>query len=333
MTDTTFAPQAAPAPAPAASHETSATPTPVTTETPAAEPTDWDREWQEFLGHDLRDEPTSSPEPTPAASPSSPAAPTGVAVPVAPVGAPVSPSPVQANGGTPPAIAGHEGTSPEVDPNLLFAVLGGQPVTPAAAPQPTPAMPEPAPSSPEGPWEPFQPNFQLPAAVTDAIFRSEDPQQQSTALVNLLSSFGNAVAQVMEQRITAVHAPRMQEQFTNATVERQQAAAVNQDFYSNHADLKPFSQIVRKAGEVFFQKNPQATYTAETRNQIAALARTAAKQLGYNVGQPAAAPVAVAPGNAAPALFVAGAARPESLGLPENTDSPAGIFDQLNDFF
>lgn len=335
MTDTTSAPQAAPAP----THETSATPTPVMTapagETSTVTDADFDANWKDFLGHDFGDDAPAAPtpQPTPAASPA-PAAPAGVAPPVDPAGAPLSPSPVQANGGlTPPATVGHEGTSPQVDPNLLMAMMGtAQPAPVAPAPTAAPASPAPAgaPAS-DAPWEPFAANFQLPPALTEVLFRSEDPAEQGAALVNLLSSFGNAVAQVVEQRITTHHAPRMQEQFSTATTERQQAAAVHNDFYGTHTDLQPYAAIVKRAGEVFFQHNPTAQWSPENRDKIAELARATAKQLGYQLtGKAAAAPVAVAPGTAAPQpTYVAGAARPESLGMPEDRDSPGAILDQL----
>lgn len=334
MTDTTSAPQAAP------SHETSASPTPVMTP-PAGEPApiadaEFDANWKDFLSHDFGDEPEPAPVPveTPAVASPTPAAPAGVAAPVDPAGAPSSPSPVQANGGlTPPATVGHEGTSPQVDPNLLMAMMGGATPAPAAAPQPATAPAQPAPAAPssDAPWEPFAANFELPPALTEVLFRSEDPQQQGAALVNLLSSFGNAVAQVVEQRITTHHAPRMQEQFSAATTERQQAAAVHNDFYGTHKDLQPYTAIVKRAGEVFFQHNPTATWSPETRDKVAELARATAKQLGYQLtGGAPAAPAVVAPGNAAPNTpFVAGSARPESLGMPEDRDSPGAILDQL----
>ena len=339
MTDTT-APTQAPAPAPA-SHETSATPTPVTSESvQSAEDAAFEQNLREFLGHDFSEpESAAQPQPAPVAQPSSetpvaPAAPAGVAPPVDPAGAPVSPSPVQANGGlTPPANAGHEGTSPQVDPNLLMAMMGqAQPTAPTPAAQPeTPQAPAAQPTPPT-PWEPFSPDFQLPPQLTEVLFRSEDPQQQGQALVSLLSSFGNAIAQTVEHRITTHHAPQLQSAFVQEATARQQSAAVHADFYGAHEDLKPYTAIVKRAGEVFFAQNPNATYSPEVRDKIATLARAAAAQFGYKVGQPApAAPTAVAPGTQAPNLgYVAGAARPASLGMPEDTDSPGSIVDQLS---
>jgi hypothetical protein len=182
----------------------------------------------------------------------------------------------------------------------------------------------------------------IPPALLDTIFNSEDPNQRQQALGALMAALGNAVVGYVEERVIKHHSPRLVEQFQTAAALREQQAAVGRDFYGRHPDLEPYRDFVLRAGEVYMQNNPNAVYDEPTREAIAALARTALKQLGHNVGQPApaasaapaAAPAAPAPVAAPRMPYMAGGATPGGpLETPTDPNGPADIFDQMTGGF
>lgn len=313
-------------------------------QTPAATPerTSFDDQLDDFLSRDLMAEMTeptvTSPvAPAPSAEAAQPAAP-GVA-PATPASA--TPSPVSANGGTPPATTSQAApageTAPtEVDANLLlqmFSTPGETPPAPAAPAAPTSTAPAPAAADDDTPPMPFTTQMQLPPQLVSAIFESEDPVQRTQALTGLMASLGNAVVAVVESRIKEHHAPRMAQQFEVAQQARQTAAAVGTHFYGAYPELADYKQIVTKAGQVYLGANPDATYDEKTAAGIAALARQALQQMGKTLTPAAAASApasAPAPARQPATPYVAGNASPGgNLEVPLDPNDPKGVLDQM----
>lgn len=300
----------------------------------------FDQEFNAFLGHSFEDDDKvdESSEEVPAdgeGPPTPPAAPPAEPK-ETPGTVPASAEPSAANG-TPPAQPAGE----QVDPADLAAVMGFAAPTaqtpPAASPAGTPAPASAEPAAPE-PFAPFAPNFKLPQEIVAGIFEAEDTESRHQALVQLLSSFGNAVTQTIEQRILQHHAPAMQASFASAAEARTVAQTVNSHFYGTYEDLKPYVPAVKKAFEVIAAKNPSATYSPELAAQVANLARQALKAAGIQLAAPAApatptgkpaAPKKTGP-KAAP-VFEAGGARPGSF-APSDGNSPEALLTELTQF-
>ena len=227
----------------------------------------------------------------------------------------------------------------QVDPNLLIQMMGlTQPQPPAPQGQPQVAPPaQPATSAPaddDAPYAPFQANFRLPPAVTQAIFESEDSGQREQALVALLASFGNAVIQVADQRIKEHHAPRFQASVTESFETQQAARSIKADFDQAFPDLAQYGPIVKRAFEVVAATDPNAPYSEAMRNKVGNLARTTLRQmLGSAAPQPNPAPAPAVATKANPGkMFVAGGARPAGIGQPGDPNDPGNLLDQMSGF-
>lgn len=344
------------APAPAAAP---AAPAPAVETAPPAAParTPFDDQLDDFLSRDLLSEMDPQPATAPVVegpAPAAQAATPGVAQP-APAGAspqapqpaaPQAPQPAPANGGTPPATTTQaapagETATPGVDPDMLLSMFGTAPAAPAPTPAASPAPAAPVASADDEVPMPFTAAMQVPDALVQTIFESEDPVSRKQALVGLIAAIGNASVGYMEQRIKEFHAPRMASQFQATQVAQQQAAQVSQHFYGANPDLVNYRQVVLKAGEVYMAKNPTAVYNEETAANIAALARQAITSMGLPLqqqanGQPQAAPAA--PASAPPVVprtpYVAGGVSPGgNLDTPLDPNDAGSIFDQMSGGF
>jgi hypothetical protein len=201
------------------------------------------------------------------------------------------------------------------------------------------------------PFLPFNNQFRLQPETLQALFESDDVETRHQALVGLLAGFGNAVVQIMDQRIQEHHAPRVQAATVSSFTERQQAQAVNADFYGKYSELEPYSKVVVRAFEVVSAKHKGKPYTPELRDEVATLAKTALKQMGVQLPNPtqSAAPAGAsgqgqqptgqqrqsAPQRRNPGrTFEAGGARPGGLSDTgvNNGNTPADLVAQLTEF-
>lgn len=376
MTDVTNGAVAAPIAAPAA--DSSIAPTMPAATFEADQLSEFDQNLNEFLGHSFDDDfaagepgqgqaqtseaPQAGTQPAPqqnapagqSATPA-PAGATNQPAPqawptqVQPAGQPASPLTGQANTPTGVAPVAGGGQQPEVDPNLLAAMMLGGQAAPAAPQAQPPVQTQPAPvqqtqpqpqgqpqGQPEGQqpasWTPFNAGFQLPPEFQEALFNGE-PQQQAQALTALMTSLGNTITSMVEQRFTSHYAPQMQQQIVERQSYEQQARSVAADFYGANADLAPYKQVVLRAGEVYAQANPGMQYDEKARNAIAALARRSLQQMGVALAAPQAQPLTMAaPQAQAPQPFIADGARPEVYGGAEDPNSPAGLLDAMTQF-
>lgn len=244
-----------------------------------------------------------------------------------PVVQPETPTPPTSN--VEPATGGQtEGGAPEVDQDLIAAVmLGGLPS--GAAPQPTQDRAETTPQNPEpsaeSVYQPLVPKRgMIPPQVLDTIFNSDDPLQREDALTNLLTSWGNAILQMSEDRVREFHMPRIVQTSQAVQLQEQQVRAIQEDFYSGeNAPLRKVPQLVERVTNAYAQKNPNARYGPEMKQSIATATRELAKRLGIALEGPAPAP-------ATPQQpFIAGSARPNGTGdIPKyDPTDPATVLD------
>lgn len=271
----------------------------------------------EFFGHRLAD---------PIEEEASPAQP--VVEQAAPSPVPLNPSSTPAPNAE-PAASQNEDDDTEIDPGLMAEVLlGAQPAQPA----PTPAAQAPvAPASPSSDEQLYMPikaeSIKIPQTQLEAIFRSEDPQEQERALVGLMAGWMNAGIALMDQRMKEHYVPQIATQAHQTTVSAQAAAQIENDFYGTYPDLRAAPQLVQRVGQHFSKLDPQAKWGPELKAKIGDNARKLAKQMGIKLeGAPAPA--------AAPAVpFVADSARPSSA-LPsgEKDYSAAAMVDELSLF-
>lgn len=328
-----------------------ATPEPITTtaavvseSAPVPAPrTAFDDNLDEFLGRDLLSEMAPA---VVAAPPAEPAAPTPSVVPASPgapttEGVPALSQPAPANGGTPPATTTQpapagETAKTEVDPGLLFKMFSAEPkAEPAAPAQPVTSAPPAASQDADEIPMPFTAQLNLPDALVQTLFESEDPVQRKQALSALMAALGNAVVGYVETRVKEFHTPKLVQQFETAQSVKAQAAAVGQHFYGTYPELAQYKQVVERAGKIVLDGNPTAAYSEEIAAQIAGLARAALAQMGKSIGTaPApvtpAAPQQQAAPSPAPTPYVAGGVTPGGpLDQPADSNSPGAIFEQM----
>jgi hypothetical protein len=322
------------------------------TDVAASEPSEFDKNFAEFLGHsfndppeeegeaDSGDEPAPEPKPEPTPAPASP-------IP-APVAAPASATPTAASDGAPTETpASGEGAAapaaPAVDQADLAAMLGL--ASPATSAAPEPASSEPTSSSAseaEGTFQPFKPDFRLPPAMTAALFEAEDTETRAQALVNLLSAFGNTMTQTIEQRIMEHHLPQFQARLVEGqSVERVRGAVLSY-FHNEFPELQPYQEAVRKAMAVVARKDPTRPTSPELMTEIGELTHAALKASGIvierkaKVTTPAAQPkkaVTKTPPSRAPgSAFEAGGSRPDALTSAPEANTPASLLAELSEF-
>lgn len=308
---------------------------------PVEEANGFDAEFAAFLGHSF-DEPEDDPSPQSEETPAGAEPPPQGETPAKePEGA--TPEPASAETPaveTPPADAQPD---PEIDPADLAAFTGLGQQSPQQQQAPADGAPgkDPSPATQEEDetFAPFQPTFKLKPEMSAALFESEDANVREQALVGLLSSFGNAITQVMEQRIKEYHAPRLASNIQGTMIERQAAAAVDQHFYGKYPELHQFRPAVQRAFKVLADKDPKIQYSEDLAERVAKLAAQGLKASGINVSvkalqkQAAAAPAGSpkaskekAPGSG----FEAGGTRPAMSNSTEM--SPDSLVRDLSDF-
>lgn len=288
---------------------------------------DFDAGWAAFTGLDMEaaqreeqgsqeDNATSGENAAPTPTPTT-QAPQAVSAPTA---QPTIQTSTPAANGTQAPAAPAEGEQDAVDPALLAAVLmPGH--APASQPQPSTqpqTPPTQAATEEEGkPWFPIDPTgVQLPPQLVQTLFNSEDPNQQTQALVQIMASWGNALASMMDQRVREHYQPRFLESATRQYQEQHQAAAVAQDFYGAFEDLRQFPQVVANVARAMHQQNPDLKYDPKARDAIGRTAREVISRMGLTKTAPAPASASPQPAPApaaTPAVFD-GMARPAPSG-------------------
>ena len=257
----------------------------------------------------------------------------------------------QANGGSAqvaPSAPANDGMQPQgeqvaISPEDLVALLTGTAPAPTdPAPQGSPAAAAPAQSAPAQAspqsgeqWDPPVElgSLNIPQPLMAALFESEDPAARSRALGDIIAQAVNASVQIAEERFQQRLAPRMVQDFEMRSTAAQQAREVHNAFYTANPDLRGQEALVKRAGELYAAKNPNAQWTPQTQAAIATLARGVLKQFG--VAQQAPAPASSAPSApvapVAPAPvhtpYMAGGARPETVNVPEDPNSPGAMLD------
>lgn len=313
---------------------------------------DFAAEWQGFLGHSFDNEDTQvdngtgeqGEESTSASTTGDPGSTAAEPNEDATSGTTTAAAAPQASG-EPPVEAAPAVTGDEIDPALLAAALGlSDP--PAAAPAATSTgtgeSEASTSTSPEAEvFAPFQPTFRLKPEVVRDLFEAEDTETREKALVGLLSAFGNTITQVVDQRMTEHHAPRIQESFASVHEARTVETAIKSDFNQAFPELAPYGAAVKKAFQVIAAQDPKAPYSPELRDKVGALARAAVKAGGIALpDRQAAAPATVVTSPPAPAkkeplkatAFEAGAARPGGTGSTGGDSGPADLVNQLSEF-
>jgi len=267
-----------------------------------------------FFEHRLDDDLfVSESDPTPAA--------------VEPEPAPAAdPTPIQPTTNAEPAAVENAGDGEEpIDAGLLASlVLGTSPAptpTPTAVEAPAPAPVESPAGDDDKPYMPLQAKRgMIPPQVLDTIFNSEDPGQREDALIGVLTSWGNAILAMADNRVKEFHAPRMVQAQAQTVEAQRHAVETQQDFYGAFPDLQEVPQLVARVAQVIAQQNPQAKYGPEMRDKIGKTARAFAKQTGITLK--GAAPAAKVE---APQPFVTGSARP----APASSNAGFGPEDML----
>lgn len=170
--------------------------------------------------------------------------------------------------------------------------------------------------------------IRLPQAQLDAIFRSEDPQEQERALVNLMASWMNAGIALMDSRMKEHYAPQFVQQSQQVFATQAATRAIEEDFFGAYPDLQGQTALIERVAAHFAKTNPQAKWGPELRDKIGTNARALAKQLGIKLaGAPQAQPQAPAQ------PFVVDSARPASAMPSGQVDyGPAAMVDELTRF-
>lgn len=220
-------------------------------------------------------------------------------------------------------------TEEEVDPALLAQLMFGQsPASAAPQQQQQPAQAGPAaaasPSQDEQPYAPIDASkIKLPDSITQAIFQSEDPAQQASALTSLMASWGNAILTLADQRVASHHTPRIQQGFQQAVISQQEASKMQNEFYGKYEDLRPYPQIVSRVASTLQAQDPNMSWNAETQKKIGDLSRALARKMGFPLqGGAPAKPAAAQP-------FVAGGSRPQTPLSQSQEMTPATMVEEL----
>lgn len=309
----------------------------------APELSDFDKQLDEFLNHSMMDD-------APAGDAVDPEPKVNVSPPAPVVGAPaVDPSSAPKGAGEVDPTTGEPAKAPAaadpavVDPALVMEVLGfTAPAAPAPAATPAPAAStasgEPAPSAPaadDAPFMPFRNDFKLPVEMTSALFESEDSETRSKALVALLSSAMNTLAQVVDERVKQYHAPRIAQQFEGRQNYERNLNNFKADFYGEtggYPDLLPYESIVGRTIQVLAKQNPNMPWP-EARERVATLARTVVKQMtGKDITPAPKVPAAAPPAKPAHDAFLTGGGRPAGVGDPADAASPAALLADMTQF-
>lgn len=227
-----------------------------------------------------------------------------------------------------------------VDPALVIEMMGlgkDKPALTTASPTPAPAPTAPIAAPADQPYAPFRSDFELPQALNEALFESEDSATRSKALTAVLSAAMNAVAQHMDQRIKEFYQPQFVENYEGQQQQRQQGQAFLSDFYhegTGFPDLQSYGKVVQRAIEVLAGVYPPETPWTEMKPRVAALARKTVAQI---TGTPEVTgngkvTKAAPPKNAQHDAFLAGGARPAGAGEPVDQTSAAAVFADLTQF-
>lgn len=313
-------------------------------EVAAPEMSDFDKQLDEFLNHSMLDDGDDAvgAEPQvnapPAVDPAAvPAEGLPSATKVAGEGDPPVGEPAKAPAAADPAA---------VDPALVMEVLGfkaGPAAQPKAAPTGEAAPKSDAPPAPAGaddpnaPFMPFRNDFKLPVEMTTALFESEDSETRSRALVALLSSALNACAQVVDERIKEFHAPRIMQAYEGKRNFDNNLENFRNDMFgdSGFPELRPYEEVVGKAIQALARAPGGANMPwEEAKVKVAALARTAVKQLTGQDITPQVKSTAAAPAPKKPAhdAFLTDGARPAGIGDPADANSPSAVLQDLAAF-
>lgn len=244
-----------------------------------------------------------------------------------------------------PAITPDPNAAPAVDPADLAKMLGLGTTQVSTVTAVTGSDTVSAGTS-EVPFAPFDPKtWKIPAPLATAIFEGEDPESRNTALVTLLSHFGNAVLQQADARFKDYHAPAIYTGVGERMNTAQTQVAIQRDLYGEYPELQPHSEVVKKAFLVLAERDPSLKYTTENRDKAAALAVHVLRSSGVLAGTGALLPVSKRNGGgAAPisppavvtppkkngSVFEAGGARPGGGGISGET--PESLVAQLTEF-